>query len=95
MRRRHRAAQSRGDLMVHPTSTGARRGERPLLLRFYQLSMSEERRLLLLHRADREEVCEREREREGALIGKPPQDGATPPEKQQAGQTKLESRLQT
>lgn len=59
MRRRHRAAQSRGDLMVQPTSTGARRGERPLLLRFYQLSMSEERRLLLLlHRADREEVCE-------------------------------------
>lgn len=43
-RRRHRAAQSRGDRMVHPTSIGARRGEPPP--RFYQLSMSEEKLLL-------------------------------------------------
>lgn len=66
-RRRHRAAQSRGDRMVHPTSIGARRGEPPL--RFYQLSMSEEK--LLLEEGWRGRVrlrdrdAERKRERGG------------------------------
>lgn len=53
--------------MVHPTSIGARRGEPPL--RFYQLSMSEEK--LLLEEGWRGRVrlrdrdAERKRERGG------------------------------
>ncbi|TNN37062.1 hypothetical protein EYF80_052776 [Liparis tanakae] len=61
-RRRQRAARSRGDLMVHPTSTGeeGEEGEEEeeeeeeegarlllLLLLFYQLSIAEEKLLLL------------------------------------------------
>lgn len=73
-RRRHRAAQSRGDRMVHPTSIGARRGEPPPPLRFYQLSMSEEKLLLeegwrgRVRLRDRDAEKERERARRDGWI---------------------------